>query len=303
MSELLIFPRTPYNFKLSLDFMLLKGDNNPLPERRVDNRLLRAFRIGDRIIPTIISFTGNIDKPILIVSTYKNLSSKEKDDIKGKIIYWLNLDDDLSEIYRFMEKDEKLKKIKERLYGFKPPKIGVTIYEAIIKSIIQQQISLIAAFRIISNFVKVFGDYVTFEKEKIYDFPTPDRFANTSVSKLRKYGLSRRKAEYIIDFSKKVVNGEFNLDEISDWDEKRIVSELKKFRGIGMWTAKLVAIAGLGIGQAPAEDLGIRKAISKYYFNGKLQTVETIKEFMERWRGLKYLPVYLLYAYRIGLEI
>ena len=30
--------------------------------------------------------------------------------------------------------------------------------------------------------------------------------------------------------------------------------------------------------------LGIRKGISKYYLDRKLQKVETIREFMEKWK-------------------
>lgn len=302
MSELLIFPKSPYNFELSLDFMLLKKGSGPFPERRVNNKLLRAFQINGRVVPARITFTGDVNKPKLLVSTYKDLSNKAMIRLREKIIYWLNLNDDLSKLYRFMEKDEKLRKIKERLYGLKVPKMGVTVYEVIIKSIIQQQISLFVAFKIISNLVKTLGENITFEGEKFYEFPTTDKLSNASISQLRSCSLSRKKAEYIISFSKEVVEGNFNPEEIRDWNEEKIL-ELKKFKGIGEWTAKMIAIAGLGIGQPPPEDLGIRKAISKYYFNGKLQKVETIREFMKKWKGLKYLPVYLLYAYRIGLKV
>ena len=299
----MIFPKSPYNFELSLDFMLLREGSGPFPERRVNNKSLRAFEINGRIIPAKIAFTGDVDKPKLLVSTCKFLSSKRREKLKQKIGYWLNLDYDLSELYRFMEGDDKLRRIKERLYGFKPPKMGVTIYEVIVKSIIQQQISLNAAFKIISTLVKTFGENVTFEGEKFYDFPTSDKLANTSILKLRKCGLSGKKAEYIISFSREVVRGDFNPEEIVKWNEEKILEELKKFKGIGGWTAKMIAIAGLGVGQAPYEDLGIRKAVSKYYFNGEMQKVETIRDFMESWKGFNYLPVYLLYAYRMGLEV
>ncbi len=301
-SKLLIFPKPPYNFELSLDFMLLREGSGPFPERRMGNGLLRAFLVNDRVIPAKITFEGSINKPRL-VATSSSLPIKTRERIKEKIIYWLNLNDDLSKLYRFMERDEKLRKIKEKLYGLKVPKMGVTVYEVVIKSIIQQQISLYAAFKIISNLVKAFGENITFEGEKFYGFPKPDKLANASILQLRRCGLSQRKAKYIINFSKEVARGNFEVEEVAKWNEKRILEELTKFKGIGEWTAKMVAIAGLGIGQAPAEDLGIRKAISKYYFNGKLREVEIVRDFMKNWKDLKYLPVYLLYAYRIGLEV
>jgi DNA-3-methyladenine glycosylase II len=300
--KMLLKPKPPYNFELSLDFMMLKDGSGPFPERRIGNEVLRAFRINNKVIPARIIFVGNVDKPELKVIT-PNISSKEKIQLKSKISNWLNLDDDLSALYKFMEMDEKLRKIKEKLYGLRVPKMGVTVYETVVKCIIQQQISLRVAFNMISNLVKKLGESVSFEGEKYYEFPQPFRLSNTSVSKLRKCGLSSKKAEYIINFSKEVASKNFDPEEAVKWDENKISEEFKKFKGIGEWTVKMIGIAGLGIGQPPAEDLGIRKAISKYFFNEKTQSVETIRNFMSKWKGMKYLSVYLLYAYRVGLDV
>jgi len=299
METFTIKPKSPYNFKLSLDFLIKEG-SGPFPEFRKNDNLLRAFRIDNKIIPAKIFSIGTVEKPKLKVLT-QEISPQEKSKLKDKIVSYLNLNEDLMELYNFMDKDEGLKKIKDALFGFKVPMMGVTIYEVIIKAIVQQQISLQVAFHMISNLVKKFGEFVEFNGEKYYDFPCPATLANASLSDMRKCGLSRKKMEYIKDFSKEVVEGRFNPEEMANWRQEKIMERLTKFRGVGRWTAELVSVASVRSGQAPADDLGVRKAISRYYFNGDLQSAETIRNFIKDTP--KDLVVYLLYANRLNLEI
>ena len=49
-------------------------------------------------------------------------------------------------------------------------------------------------------------------------------------------------------------------------DNERIVSELDRIRGVGIWTGELTMIRGIQKWDAlPADDLGLRKTISRYY--------------------------------------
>ena len=299
METFTIKPRAPYNFKLSLDFLIKEGDG-PFPEYRENDNLLRAFRINSKIIPVKIFSTGTVEKPELKVLT-QEISPQEGNELKDRVISYLNLNEDLTELYSFMEKDERLKKIRNAFFGFKVPMMGVTVYEVIIKAIVQQQISLQVAFHMIFNLVKKFGEFVEFTGEKYYDFPCPATLANASLSDMRKCGLSRKKIEYIKDFSREVVEGGFDPEEMTNWEQDEIVERLTKFRGIGRWTAELVSIASVKTGKSPAGDLGVRKAISRYYFNEKLQDAETIRKFIKKTpRGL---VVYLLYANRLNLDV
>jgi len=297
MEEITIKPKSPYNFKLSLNFLIRRGEGT-FPEVRKDDSLLRAFRINNKIVPVKVFSVGTVEKPKLKISTAK-LSAEERSELERKLCTYLDLDGDLRELYSFMDKDERLRKIKDALYGFKAPAMGATIYEVVVKAIVQQQISLRIAFYMISKLVRKFGEFVEFEGEKYYDFPLPRALANASIPELRSCGLSGRKAEYIINFSREVIKGNFNPEEIRKWNHTKVVEELTKFRGIGRWTAELVAIAGVGKGASPADDLGIRKAVSKYYFKDELQKPEKVREILSRWP--KGLSVYLLYAYRLGI--
>ena len=125
------------------------------------------------------------------------------------------------------------------------------------------------------------------------------------VEDLKRCGLSRRKAEYIKSLAVKVSSGEFNPESLYKSEPAKIVEKLTEFRGFGRWTAELVMAAVMGLNVIPADDLGVRKAISHFYFKGKLQPPETIRKFAEQRFGehLRDILVYLLMAYRMGLKV
>lgn len=283
----------PFDWKLKLKFFILP--NRPTPCIIKENKWMRAIRINNRILPIIVSNQKNF---IIIETT--SINEKEKKKIEKLILECLGIKD-ARRLYNFMEKDEILKKIKKKLYGFgRAGYMAITVYEGVIKAILQQQISLRVAENIIANLVEKFGDKTKFQNELIYGFPLPYKLVNASIEELRKCGLSYRKAEYVKEFSKEVLNG-FDVEKLRNKKPEEIMEILTSFKGIGRWTAELVMIATLGKNIIPADDLGVRKAISFFYFNNKLQSPEKIREFARRkFDGfLRDVLVYLLMAYRM----
>ena len=69
-----------------------------------------------------------------------------------------------------------------------------------------------------------------------------------------------------------------------------IVEELDKIGGVGIWTAELTMLRGMNRLEAlPADDLGLRRTISNYYFDGKsIKSAEArkIAENWGEWKGL-----------------
>jgi len=286
----------PLNWNLKLKFSILPERPTPCIIKR--QKWIRALRMGEKLIPVIVSAEGSIEKPKLIVTTPK-ISSKEKEKIVDFLFEFHGLKS-VKELYDFMDGDEILKKIKEKLYGFgKAGLMSATVFEGIIKAIIQQQISLRNAELITANLVENYGERIEFCGEYAYEFPTPETLTGLSLKELRNCGLSWKKAEYIKGFSSEVING-FNPENLKDKNPEEIIETLTNFKGIGRWTAELVMVASIGMNVIPADDLGVRKAISHFYFKDKLQPAEKVREFAESKFG-KYMSdciVYLLMAYR-----
>jgi DNA-3-methyladenine glycosylase II len=60
---------------------------------------------------------------------------------------------------------------------------------------------------------------------------------------------------------------------------------LKKFRGVGTWTAEIVLAAGLKRNATiPAGDLGVRRTFSRFYSEGKLLSETEVRKIAKNWQ-------------------
>jgi len=291
-------PTTPYNFELQWKFY--SSPKEPQPEIYKDGIWRRAFKIGDRLVPVKITSVGTVEKPKLQVNAFTKLDAKEKKHLSDKIADIFRLREDLRGLYNFMDKDEILLKIKNRLYGLRPPGIGASMFEGAVRVIIQQQISLQVAYVMTGTLVKRFGEKIEINGEPYYNFPSPQVLANVDENELRKCKLSRQKSRYIRELALKVADG-YDFEKIRKMNNGEAIEELMKFKGIGRWTAELILITTLGrMNLCVPDDLGARKAVSYFYFDGKLQSGDTVRKFTERWGKFKgWIIYYLICAFNM----
>jgi len=297
METMIIPSNGPYNFDLQWKFY---SSEEPQPETYKKGVWRRAFKIRDMMIPVAISSIGTHDKQKLKVDIFSKIYTKERTYLLEKIADIFRLRVDLSGLYNFMDQDKILYRVKNELYGLRPPGIGASIFEGAIRVIIQQQISLRVAYVMTGALVKRFGEKIEINGEPYYDFPSPQALASADESKLRECKLSRQKARYIREFALKVADG-YDLEKIRKMNNEEAIEELMKFKGIGRWTAELILITTLGrMDLCVPDDLGARKAVSYFYFDGKLQSGEVIREFTKRWGRFKgWIIYYLICAYNM----
>ncbi|HJH26631.1 MAG TPA: hypothetical protein C5S37_07615 [Methanophagales archaeon] len=293
-----LIPTSPYNFDLQWKFYY--SSKEPQPEIYNDNIWRRAFKIGNGLVPVEVTYIGTIEKPRLRVNIFSKFNTKEKKDLSDKITDIFRLRDNLKGLYNFMDEDETLLEIKDKLYGLRPPGIGASIFEGAIRVIMQQQISLQVAYVMTGALVGRFGEKIEINGEPYYDFPSPQVLANADENKLRKCKLSRQKSKYIKELALKVTNG-YDLEKIREMNNNEAIDELMKFKGIGMWSAELILITTLGrMDLCVPDDLGARKAVSHFYFDEKLQSGDVVRKFTEGWGKFKgWIIYYLICAYNM----
>jgi len=293
-----LFPTPPYNFNLQWKFY--SSPKEPQPEIYKDGIWKRAFKIGDKLVAVKITSIGTVEKPKLRINVSPKLNAKEKKYLSDKIADIFRLKDNLKALYDFMEQDRILRKIKKGLYGLRPPRIGASMFEGIIRVIIQQQISLQVAYVITGALVRKFGEKIEIDGESYYDFPSPKVLANADETELRKCKLSRQKARYIRELALKVADG-YDLKKTKKMNDEEAIEELTKFKGIGRWTAELILITALErMNFCVPDDLGARKAVSYFYFDEKLQSGDTVRKFTERWNEFRgWIIYYLICAYNM----
>ena len=95
---------------------------------------------------------------------------------------------------------------------------------------------------------------------------TPAGFCKVSVQKLQSFGMTFRKAEYIKDYSRKMLDGEFDLYAIEYMTDEEAIAALSSLKGIGVWTAEMILLFCL---QRPDilsfRDLAIRRGMTIVY--------------------------------------
>ncbi len=298
----LIIPAVPpFDFGLSAS-IFGEGDSDI---RSCRGGIFRqAVRVEDRLVLLTVTPVGTVDSPEVRVTIRPGPVPPKVSNGAGKMVTLLfNLDLDLTPFERAVREDPVMSGIVRRLRGLKPPRTA-TLFEALVDSITEQQISLIAAHSMERKLIRTFGDRLTVDGQTYYAFPTPENLASASPDELRACGLSGRKAEYISGIARQVKDGTLELGRFGPGEETDgVIRELTAIRGVGTWTAELAALRGLArLDAIPADDLGIRRAISRFYSGGtRIDTREArrIAEAWGPWRGLA--AFYLIIAERKGM--
>ena len=118
-----------------------------------------------------------------------------------------------------------------------------------------------------------------------------------SIDELRKVGLSKQKATYILDLANHVDDGRLKLQRIGRLTDAEVIDSLIAVKGIGVWTAQMFLIFSLGrLDVLPHGDLGVRMAIQKLYGLDELPDRETCHRIAEPWRP--YVSIASWYCWR-----
>jgi DNA-3-methyladenine glycosylase II len=295
--------KPPFDFDLSAK-IFSEGDEQIA--KYTGGKYWQVLRVNEKLMLVVIRSIGTTDKPELKIElkSDKRILEKDKKVAKDLICSLFNLKFDLNLFYRTVKNDKVITKLIERLNGLK---CGTTptVFEALVCSIIEQQISLSVALNMEKRLVKKFGDILRFDNEIYYAFPSPEKLAFGTIEQLRACGLSSKKAEYIRDISRSIADGKLELEKFKSYKkDKDIIKELCKIRGIGIWTTELMMVRGMSKWDAiPADDLGLRRCISYYYCQDRRISGEEARKIAEKWREWRGLAgFYLVMAARSGLE-
>lgn len=206
----------------------------------------------------------------------------------------LGLQFPLTEFYAFAESDPVLRRLTQQYRGFRPT-LAADLFEMMVTSISAQQINLQFAFTVRSRLVRRYGEKLQHNGEIYFAFPTPQKLSRVRVRSLRVLQFTEKKSEYIVGLAKTIHAGGLDLYRLQNLSDEEIAEQLLPLHGVGRWTVDWLLARGLGRGNAiAAGDLGVRKAIQHFYFNGESQSEDTIRRFAQRWGEFTNLAVHYL---------
>ena len=284
----------PFNFDLTAQ-IFQSGDKQI--RTYANGQFTQVLKLNGKLTIVKLASTGTIELPKITVELKSNnlitLQDKQKAEEVVKFIF--NLDFDLGSFYSEVKNDCTMTQIAQQLYGLKNPTTP-TVFEALVDSIVEQQISIKVAHALEERLVKKFGEALTLNGETYYAYPTPQNIASVSIEEIWNCGLSQRKAEYIQHSAELIVNGKLDLEHLkTHQNPEEIILELDAIRGIGVWTAELTMLRGMQkLDALPADDLGVRRVISRYFCSGKPIKSAEAREIAKSWGRWKGLAAYYL---------
>jgi DNA-3-methyladenine glycosylase II len=177
------------------------------------------------------------------------------------------------EINILKQRDKRLATLIERMGNIKRP-LTPDLFTALVKNIIEQQISVSAAITVHQRLLNLC--------EGIY---TPERIAILTEQEIQQCGMTMRKAGYIIGIANSVISGQLDLNKIPSMQDKEVIDTLIQLKGIGIWTAEMLLISSLNRPDILSwGDLAIQRGIMRLYHHKTLD-----KARFERYRK-RYSP-------------
>lgn len=159
-------------------------------------------------------------------------------------------------------------------------------FDAIVRSIVYQQLSGKAAATIHGRVLALFGGSA----------PTPEELARTSDETLRAAGLSRQKLSYLKSLAAHVLDGTLPLHTLDALPDDEVLERLVQVKGIGRWTAQMFLMFRLGrLDVLPDSDLGIQKGIQLAYGLRELPTPKKVLAVGARWAPYRTVACWYLW--------
>ena len=171
------------------------------------------------------------------------------------------------EIEYLKSKDKKLAEIIDKI-GHPNRPVNHDLFSSIVYSIVGQQISTKAHQTIWKRMINELGEI------------NADTLLNAGKVKIQSFGLTFRKADYILEFAKMVSNKEIDLSSYPNKSDEEIIKELSSINGIGVWTAEMVLLHCLERPNVFSYgDLAILKGLRMVYHHKKID-----KKLFEKYR-------------------
>src|SRR6476620_8456159 len=168
------------------------------------------------------------------------------------------------------------------------PRTEWTHFDALVRSIVYQQLSGKAAAKIHGRVLTLIGD----------GEEAPAKIVATSHDALRAAGLSNQKASYVRNLAEHVLDGSLPVESLHELSDEEIIAALTQVKGIGKWSAQMFLMFRLGRPDVlPELDLGVQKGIQKTYRLRKLPTPAQVLRRGEKWAP--YRTVASWYMWRV----
>ncbi|HJA68456.1 MAG TPA: DNA-3-methyladenine glycosylase 2 family protein [Firmicutes bacterium] len=172
-----------------------------------------------------------------------------------------------TELEYLKKRDARMRELIEKV-GYIQRRVDCELFPSVVHQIVGQQISTKAMETIWSRINSALG---------VIDAET---ILSAGADYLQALGISYRKADYIIQFARKVSDGELELESLWTKSDDEVIKELSALKGVGEWTAEMILLFCM---QRPNvfsyNDLAIQRGLRMVYHHRSIS-----RELFEKYR-------------------
>jgi DNA-3-methyladenine glycosylase II len=278
-----------FDFNQCLDF--LKRSPKEILHRCVNERVTKLIRVEDEEV--LFELRPGDEHLIVNVLTGK-LTSTQRKAVENYVREWFDLETDLKPFYAMARKDDLLKALVKKYYGYRI--IGQPdLFESLVWAVLGQQINLQFAYTLKQRFVEQFGKKIIFNEQSYHLFPQAHTVALLNDDHLLPLQFSRQKSKYVVLIAEAFASGDVSKEKLSSLPFDEAKEKLMNIKGVGNWTANYALMKTFRYPNAfPLEDAGVHNAIKNLKGLKAKPTLAQVKGIFKKYKGWEaYATLYL----------
>lgn len=158
---------------------------------------------------------------------------------------------DTKEMIYISNKHPVMKALVDHYGKLKMGKIS-DVYMSLILHIISQMLANSVSDALIKRFLALVGEI------------NPENVLSVGADAIRECGISRKKAEYILELSNSILENRYDFSLLDAMSDDEAVKYLMQIKGVGKWTAEMIVEFTLGrLNIFSYEDVALQNGIKK----------------------------------------
>jgi DNA-3-methyladenine glycosylase II len=289
MSIIRIPVPTEFDFIQNLQF-LMRSPKEVL-HRINGDKIVKFLQIDDEQV--LFSITKG-EKTLVVEFINVDPSPAVKKRIKEYVTEWFDLETDITPFYKLVQKDELLKDLVTKHYGYRI--IGQPdLFESLVWAVLGQQINLQFAYTLKQRFVENFGERLSWKDRDYFLFPTPQRVVSLRDDDLLPLQFSRQKSRYVVNIAEAFASSDLSKERLKGVPLQEAKEILMNVKGIGNWTANYALMKTFRYPDAfPLEDAGLHNAIKNLKGMKKKPSLDQVRRIFKKYKGWEaYATLYL----------
>lgn len=157
------------------------------------------------------------------------------------------------EIIEYLKKKDSTFVELESKYGLIEHELHDDLFVSVVFNIVGQMLSNVVADKIYNRLLTLCNGVMS-----------PENINSLEREDMRNCGMAYSKVDYIKEFASNYRNGKYDFSQLHELDDESIIKYLRNIKGVGLWTAEMLAMFSLGRENIFSyDDVALRNGIMK----------------------------------------